>query len=221
MAYLRQLIFLFVVLNISLVSGQPDVGCETRERLILTDYNDSLQAADFRRSLQIKHPDSIYQKASLLRYVFYHDSFSVLGRQAKYLLEEMHRQEVETFQGAFLGKWRWIWSGDTWVGTRDAPDVCHCERIMEVRPDSIIYFENGQRVRQMPYTLRRNIFQVGFPTYFIEVPDKPCLRITVNSRQYNWLAHSRKSRRDAQILVISWGIRCICGCPEDTYEMIE
>lgn len=221
MTYPRQLVFLFLLLNISLAASQPDVGCATESRWVLTDYNDALQAADFAYAKSINHPDSTYLKASLLRHVFYHDSFSVLGRQAKYLLAEMHRYEVETFQGAFWGKWRWIWSGDTWAGTKDAPDVCHCERIMEVRPDSIIYFENGRRVKQVPYTLRRSIFQIGLPNYFIEVPDEPCMRITIDGQWYNSLAHSRKSRQHARILVNSRGIRCICGCPEDTFEKVE
>lgn len=214
-------ISLFLCFSVNAMA-QRDDDCERRYRISydLLQYNDSLRNADFRYALQLTQPDSQYRKGYLLRRIIAYDSLSEIGRQAVYTFAEMQRRELDTFYGAFCGKWRWLWAGSNW-GTGDSPKVCNCTREIEITPDSILYRENGQFVERVSYRLVRQPFRAGSPRFLVQIPGKPCWIITIDSEIDNWHAARVSQEKGTKFLNTQWDLSCVCGCQEDVYEKIE
>lgn len=218
----RDMNLLFVV--VALLFGMPGTAqqapCYLNYGFDFSGYNDSCQRRDFSLALQWTHPDSLRRKASLLNRVFRYDSLSEIGRQAFYLLDQMQRQETETFTAAFRGKWTWVWSGTNW-GTDDSPKDCACTREIEITADSIIYRQDGRETRREPYRLYRTFWNIGSRRFLIEIPEKSCWIVEFGSGPDAWQTNIDTRGRPARFLNTSWGLGCACGCGQDIYLRFE
>ena len=173
-------------------------------------------AADlYQYAIELEQHDSLINAMYAYVRVFYFDSTADIARKSEAKLNMLSIKCREQLQQKLAGSWQWKWSGSNW-GMSNNPEQCKCERSLVIKMGKL-YFLTGNTIDSShQYSLQADNYGRWPLFYYINVP---ALRQKWNFSfmSLDWPVVSKEAlniRKD------NYGVRCICGCPEDIYERV-
>lgn len=172
------------------------------------------EASDlYQYATELELHDSLVNAMYAYVRVFYFDSATDMAKKAEAKLTVLSEKCKEQLQQKLTGSWQWKWSGSNW-GMSDNPGQCNCERSLVIEVDKL-YFLTGNTIDSShQYSLQADNYGRWPLFYYINVPALS-QKWNFGFRSLHWPVESKEAlsiRKD------NYGVRCICGCPEDIYE---
>lgn len=150
-----------------------------------------------------------------------HDSLSPIAQKFKPRMDSMLDARYRYFHNNLQGRYRWLWSGSNW-GTGNEPQMCCCERVMEIGKDSIRFYQDSLLQHAVAYSIKRAYINLELENWTIHLSNgENWLVSSTFEPYYHWRVHHQLRNTRDPMLWINRMQGCVCGCPEELYESLD